>query len=171
METWETIRSRRNVRGFDDRPIEGATLDRILEAARRTPSSMNQQAWDFVVVTGREQLQALAKVWRYAEHVATSAATVALVAPASADPDERETYQFDLGQASMSIMLTAADQGIGSCHAAVGDQAMARGLLGLPADRECMWLLSLGYPAERPLAPIERPDRRGFDDVVHRERW
>lgn len=171
METWESIGSRRNVRAFDDRSIEPSALERILEAARRTPSSMNQQAWDFVVVTDRERLRELSKVWQYAEHVATSAATVALVAPVSSDPDERETYQFDLGQASMSIMLTAADQGIGSCHAAVGDQALARELLGLPAEHECMWLLSLGYPAERPLTPIERPNRRPFDEVVHRERW
>jgi nitroreductase len=71
----------------------------------------------------------------------------------------------------MSIMLAAADLGIGTCHAAIGDQALARDLLGLPADRECMWLISLGYPRERALAPIERPDRRAFDDVVHLGRW
>lgn len=171
METWDAIRARRNVRSHDGNPIEDDALEHILEAARRTPSSMNQQAWDFVMVTDPERLQALSKVWRYAEHVATSAATIALVAPASADPDERETFQFDLGQASMSIMLTAADRGIGSCHAAVADQALAREVLGLPADRECMWLISLGHPADRPLTPIERPSRRALDDVVHRERW
>jgi nitroreductase len=171
VQTWEAIRARRNVRSYDGRAIDDDTLEHILEAARRTPSSMNQQAWDFVVVTDRERLQDLSKVWRYAEHVATSAATVALVAPASADPDERETFQFDLGQASMSIMLTAADRGIGSCHAAVADQGLARGVLGLPADRECMWLISLGHPGDRPLTPIERPSRRALDDVVHRERW
>ena len=52
--------------------------------------------------------------------------------------------QFDLGQVSMSIMLAAADLGIGSCHAAIGDQQLARELLRLPEDRECMWLISLG---------------------------
>jgi nitroreductase len=71
----------------------------------------------------------------------------------------------------MSVMLAAADEGIGSCHAAVAEQDLARELMGLPADRECMWLISLGYPADRPLSPIERPDRRTLDDVVHRERW
>jgi nitroreductase len=171
METWDAIRSRRNVRSYDGRPIDGPVLDRILDAARRTPSSMNQQAWDFVVVTDRDRLQALSQVWRYARHVADSAATIALVAPASSDPDERETFQFDLGQASMSIMLAAADAGVGSCHAAVGDQAMARDVLGLPDDRECVLLIALGYPADRPLRPIEHPARRGFDDVIHRERW
>jgi nitroreductase len=171
MQTWDTIRARRNVREFADRPIEPEVLDRIAEAARRTPSSMNQQAWDFVVVTDRERLRALSAVWTYAGHVAASAATIALVAPGSDDPDTRETYQFDMGQVSMSVMLAAADEGIGSCHAAVDAQDLAREILRVPADHEVMWLISLGYPAGRPLAPIERPNRRPFDDVVHRERW
>ena len=151
--------------------IEAPILERILEAARRAPSSMNQQAWDFVVVTERERLQELAKVWRHAGHVATSAATVALVAPTSSDPGERETFQFDLGQAAMSLMLAASDQGIGSCHSAVGDQAMARALLELPPDRECVMLIALGIPADRPIAPVERPARRPFDEVIHKEVW
>jgi hypothetical protein len=29
----------------------------------------------------------------------------------------------------------------------------------------------MGYPADRPLKPIERPDRRPFDDLVHWGRW
>lgn len=171
METWDAIRSRRNVRAYDGRLIGAPTLERILEAARRAPSSRNQQAWDFVVVTEPERLRHLSEVWRFAEHVASSAATVALVAPASSEADERETFQFDLGQTAMSLMLAAADQGVGSCHAAVEDQALAREVLGLPKDRECMWLIALGFPADRPLAPVKRPSRRPFDDVVHRERW
>jgi nitroreductase len=171
METWDAIRARRNVRAYDDRPIAAGDLERILEAARRSPSSTNQQAWEFVAVTERERLRELAKVWRWAAHVGTSAATIALVMPASDDPDARETFQYDLGQATMSIMLSAADLGIGSCHASVGDQALARRVLGLPEDRECPLLVSLGYPADRPLAPIATPNRRPIDDVVHRETW
>lgn len=171
METWDAIRSRRNVRAYEDRPIPPEDLERILEAARRTPSSTNQQAWDFVVVTERERLRELAGVWRWARHVAGSAATIALVMPASDDPDERETFHYDLGQVTMSIMLAAADLGIGSGHASVGDQDLARRILGLPPDRECAWLVALGAPADRPLSPVARPNRRPIDDVVHRERW
>jgi nitroreductase len=171
METWDAIRSRRNVRAFADRPIADEDLDRILEAAWRTPSSSNQQRWDFVVCTDREQLQALSKVWQWATHVAVSAATICLVAPRSEDERERESIQYDLGQATMSIMLAAADLGIGSGHASVRDQELAGRLLGLPEDRFCAWLIALGYPADRPLAPIARPDRRPFDSVVHRGRW
>jgi nitroreductase len=171
VETWDAIRARRNVRRYAERPIDRSDLDRILEAARRTPSSVNQQAWDFVVVTERERLRELSSIWRYAAHVATSAATVALVIPVSEDRDERDTFQYDIGQVTMSIMLAAADLGIGSGHASVGDQPLARRILGLREDREVAILVALGYPADRPLKPIRSPKRRAFDDVVHRERW
>jgi len=68
-------------------------------------------------------------------------------------------------------MLAAADLGIGSGHSAVGDQDLARSVLGLPADRFGVALLALGYPSDRPLVPMKRPDRRPFDEVVHRGRW
>jgi nitroreductase len=171
METWDAIRSRRNVRKYADRPIPGEHLDRVLEAARRSPSASNWQPWDFVLVTDRTRLAELARVWQGATHVARSVATVALVAPVPRDDRQRELIEYDLGQATMNLMLEATDLGIGTGHAAVADQDLARALLGFPEDRFCAYLVALGYPADRPLTPIERPDRRPFDEVVHRERW
>jgi nitroreductase len=171
VETWDAIRSRRNVRSYSERAIAPEDLDRILEAAWRTPSAGNQQAWDFVVCTDREQLAQLARVFRAAGHVARSAATIALVAPKSEDAQMRDLIQFDLGQVTMSVMLAAADLGIGSGHAGVHDQELARRLLGFPEDRFCPLLIALGTPADRPLTPIQRPIRRPFDDVVHRGHW
>ena len=78
---------------------------------------------------------------------------------------------YDHGQATMSMAIAAADLGIGSSHAAVADQALARRLLGFPEDRYAVSLLSLGYPAERPLVPLKNPNRRPFDEVVHRGHW
>ena len=171
METWDAIRSRRNVRSYADEAIAPKDLDQILEAGRRTPSAGNQQAWDFVVCTDREQLAQLAKVWRSAGHVARSAATIALIAPNAQDARSRDLVQYDLGQATMSIMVAAADLGIGSAHSAVSDQELARRLLGFPEDHFCAWLITLGVPADRPLRPIARPNRRPFEDVVHRGHW
>jgi nitroreductase len=170
METWDAIRSRRNTREYQDRPIDGADLDRILEAGRRSPSSMNEQPWDFIAVTDRATLERMADLWQWGAHIRGAAAAIALLSPASEDPDARETFAFDLGQASMSMMLAAADLGIGSCHSSVGEQAEARDVLGFPGDREAVILLSLGYPV-RPLSPVEHPKRRPADEVIHRERW
>lgn len=171
METWDAIRARRNVRAYRDEPIDPEHIDRILEAARRTPSSSNQQRWDFVVCTDREQLEELSQVWRGAGHVAASAATIALIAPMSEDQRVRDSISYDLGQVTMSIMLAAVDLGIGSAHAAVHDQQRARRLLGFPEDRYCAWLIALGHPADRPLEPIARPDRRPLEKIVHHGHW
>ena len=169
METWEAITSRRNVRSFTSQPIAPADLDRILEAGRRSPSSQNWQPWDFILVTDRDQLRDLAGVWRGAGHVAGSAATIVIIGPPADNPFRRA--QLDLGQAAMSMTLAAADLGIGSCHAGVADLDLARELLGFPDDCDWAFLLSLGYPADRPLRPVRSPKRRPFDDVVHRGRW
>jgi nitroreductase len=171
METWNAIRARRNVRKYEDRPIPSDHLERILEAAWRTPSSMNEQPWDFVVCTSGQTLRQLAETWRYAQHVAGSAATVALLAPVPTDQETRDWILYDMGQATMSMMLAAADLGIGSSHAAVDDQALARQILDFPEDRFCVGLVAFGYPADRPLLPIAHPSRRPLDEVVHRERW
>jgi len=171
MQTWDTLRARRNVRSFTEQPIPPHDLERILEAGRRAPSASNWQPWDFVVVTDRAQLQRLSKVWRGAGHVAGAAAAVAIVAPHPEDARRSDLLQYDLGQATMAIALAAADLGLGTGHAAVEDQDLARDVLGLPADRFLAYVLSVGYPADRPLRVIERPDRRPFDEVVHRERW
>ena len=169
MQTWEAIISRRNVRSFADRPIPAADLDRILEAGRRSPSSQNWQPWDFIVVTDRGLLRELARVWRGAGHEAGSAATIEVVGPAA--DNEFGRAQFDLGQATMAMLLAAADLGIGSCHAGVADLRLARELLGIPEDRDWALLIPLGYPADRPRAPVRQPDRRPFGEVVHRGRW
>jgi nitroreductase len=171
METWDALRSRRNVRRYDERQIPPDDLDRVLEGARRTPSAGNRQWWDFVVVTERDRLERLSTVWQGARHVAASAATIAIVTPKADGARDREILQFDLGQATYGIMLIAADLGIGTGHAAVSDQDLAREILGVPADHTVEWMVALGYPADRPLAPIENINRRPFDDIVHRERW
>jgi nitroreductase len=171
METWDALTSRRNVRQFEDRPIEEEVLDRVLEAGRRGPSSRNWQPWDFVAVTDREQLGQLAKVWRGGAHVADAAAAIALVIPNTLETHDREVALFDLGQATMAMMIAATDLGIGTGHSSVGDQEKARAILGVPDDHLVAYLLGLGYPADRPLKPILKPNRRPFEEVVHRGHW
>lgn len=171
MNTWDALRSRRNVRQYTQDPIAPADVDRILEAGRRSPSARNRQWWDFVVCTDRHQLIELAGVWQGARHVAGAAAAVAVIVEETDDPQTRETMQYDLGQLTMSMMVAATDLGIGSAHAAVRDQELARRILGFPNDRICAWLIGFGYPADRPLSPIARPDRRPIGEVVHRDHW
>ena len=54
----EAVSSRRSVRAYLDRPVDGAVLRRVLERAQMSPSGYNFQPWDTVVVSG-EPLRAL----------------------------------------------------------------------------------------------------------------
>jgi nitroreductase len=171
METWDALRARRNVRNFTQQTIAPSDLDQILDAGRRAPSASNWQPWDFVVVTDRDQLQRLSGVWRGAGHIARAAAAIAIVAPKVEDERRASLLQYDLGQVTMALMIAAADLGIGTGHAAVEDQDLAQELLGFPGDRFLAYLLGVGYPADRPLRVIRRPDRRPLDEVVHRGHW
>jgi len=172
METWDAIRARRNVRQYTGQPIAREDLERICEAGRRAPSAGNGQPWDFVVVTDRAQLTELAKVWeRGGRHIAQSSATIALVAREPEDERQRGLMLYDFGQVTAYMMLAAADLGIGSGHSAVADQQQAQRVLGFPDGYLAVYLIGLGYPADRPLWPLTRPNRRPFDEVVHWDRW
>jgi len=171
METWDAIRARRNVREFADTPVPDGDLERILEAGRIAPSASNWQPWNFVLVTEREDLVSLSRVWRGAGHAAGAAAAIVVVCPIQDDPRRRELLQYDVGQATMSMMIAAADLGIGTGHSSIGDQELARSLLGFPEDRFAAYFFSLGYPREGSLRPLRRMNRRPFEEVVHRGRW
>ncbi len=170
METWDAITSRRNVREYAGVQLPADALERILEAGWRAPSSRNWQPWDFVVVTERAQLEGLSQVWRGGAHIAHAGAAVGIVID-DYEGRDREIALYDLGQASLQMMVTAADLGIGSGHSSVGDQELARSVLGLPEGKLLQFVIDFGYPADRPLKPIKKPNRRPFDEVVHRNTW
>jgi nitroreductase len=144
-------------------------LDRITEAGWRAPSASNTQPWDFVVCTDRELLIQLATLWQGAGHVATSAATIVLVAPVN--DDRKAIIEYDLGQATLQMMVTAADLGIGTAHASIGEKDRAREILGFPEDKYAAYFIAMGYPADRPLKPIVKPNRRPIGEVVHYNHW
>lgn len=171
METWDAIRARRNVRTYRPDPVPAADLDRIAEAGWRAPSASNRQHWNFIIVTDREQLQALSTVWQGAKHIAGAAAAIALILPHPADERMKLTDRYDLGQATYAMMLAAADLGIGTGHSSVGDQERAREILGVPDDHDVTYMIGVGYPDDRPLKPIVKPNRLPFDEVVRHGHW
>ncbi|HEX5587936.1 MAG TPA: nitroreductase family protein [Acidimicrobiia bacterium] len=175
METWDAIRARRNVRAFADEPIPADALERIVEAAWRTPSGSNRQLWAFVLCTDPVVVAGLAETWQGASWVGNAPAAIALLNPKDPDGDAnakmREVMQYDLGQVTMSIMLTATELGVGSGQAGIMNQTRARQVLGFPDDWFCGWVVALGYPADRPLSVIRKPNRKPFEEVVHRDRW
>ncbi len=52
MEFDDVVRTRRSIRGYQDKPVPKALIREILEIAMRAPTSLNSQPWNFYVCTG-----------------------------------------------------------------------------------------------------------------------
>jgi nitroreductase len=166
MNVDEAIRTQRVIRDFSKQPIPDDAVTAILNAARRTGSSKNRQAWQFIVVRDRQRLSELAQVGDYAGHLEGAAVAIAQIAPESEG-------DWDLGRAAQNMTLVAWALGIGSAPATVYDHELCRSILGYPADQRCSYILSFGYPAEPD--ELHRPPkaggRRPLAELVHQERW
>lgn len=57
METIETIKKRRSIRGFLDKDIPDKEIKEIVETGLKAPSSKNSNPWFFVIVRGKQKDQ------------------------------------------------------------------------------------------------------------------
>lgn len=149
VDAYQCLVTKRDLRSFTDQPIDPAVLTNILTAGRMSGSSRNRQPWHFVVIGDRARLQELAAFGRFAQHVATAAAAVAVVIddPAAA---------FDAGRCAQNLMLAAWSFGIASCPATMHRATEALTWLGVPTDKTLAIVLSLGFPHPKGRGPIER---------------
>jgi nitroreductase len=162
MSVAEAIRAKRAVRAYRAEAVPDEVIEAVLNAGRRAQSSKNDQPWTFVVVREPEQLRRVSEAGKFAAHMPASAFTVVLVAAPG--------YEFDLGQAAANMQLAAVEHGVGSCVTTLHDSAAARQTLGVPADLDCRWAITFGYPAQAP-APLKAGGRRSLDEVVRYERY
>ncbi|MFJ3623259.1 nitroreductase [Streptomyces iakyrus] len=98
MDVYEAVDSRRAVRAFSDEPVPKETLERVLAAAARAPSSGNLQPWHVYVVTG----EPLAELKRRA--------TARARAGGPGDDREYPMYPADLASPYLDRFSAAAAQ-------------------------------------------------------------
>ena len=172
MDTITAIRTLRVVRKYADKPLTDDEVRAIADNARKTGSSKNTQRWDFVTVRDKVALARLSGVTIYAKHLPYAGAAIALIVD-KPDPDYPRSVLWDLGRAAQNITLSAWEMGIGSCPITVQDFGLAAEVLGLPEDKECQYIIALGWPADPDdlTRPPKAGGRKGYDEVVHTERW
>lgn len=172
MDATTAIRTLRVVRDYKPQPLSEDEVRFIADAARKTGSSKNSQRWEFVTIRDREALRRLGGVTEFARHLPGAGAAIAQIVDAP-DPDHARSVLWDLGRAAQNITLAAWDMGIGSCPITVRDFDLAADVLGLPADKQCQYIIALGWPADPDdlRRPAQTGGRKSYDEVVHSERW
>lgn len=163
------VASKREVRDYASRPIPDDAQQRILEAGRVAGSSRNTQSRRFIVVDDPARREQLAAAVYAPDNVRGAALVVAIVAWG------RGPTAFDVGRAAQNMMLTAWEDGVGSCPNGVADADQASRVLELRDDERAAIVITFGYPArvrdpERrtPVEWISRANRKPFAEVVRR---
>ena len=199
MEFADVVRRRRMVRDYDpDRPVPPEVRERLLGHALRAPSAGFTQGWAFLVLESDEERDlfwsATAAPGAPDAWLTRMRRAPLLVVPLShkaayldryAEADKGWTdrnesrwpvpyWDVDTGMASLLILLTAVDEGLGACFFGVPPEHVA-GLcaaFGVPAAYTPIGCVSVGYPGgEDRRSPSLRRGRRGVEEVVHRGRW
>jgi nitroreductase len=184
------------VRSYDtERPVPPEVVDRIVRNALRAPSAGFSQGWGFLV------LDTPADIARFRDAVrpetdpggwfAANVKAPLLIVPHSnkdayldryARPDKGFTdrsdawwpapyWDIDAGMASLLMLLTAVDAGLGACFFGVPVERIPvyREAFGVPADFSPIGAVSIGYSSEPPrnLRGLRKPEAQ----TVHRGRW
>ena len=170
MELMEAIRTRKSVRAYLDRPVDDATLARVLEAARLAPSANNKQEWRFIAVRDlamRERISREAAKDRFI-------AQAAIILACCAETDERVmscgqvAYTVDVAIAMDHLSLAAVAEGLGTCWIGGFDEKVVKELLGIPEGVRVVELMPLGWPVN-PAAVEKR--RQPLEKILRLERW
>ncbi|MBI5954260.1 MAG: nitroreductase family protein [Chloroflexi bacterium] len=170
MQVSEAIRLKRAVRKFQDKPLPDEIVRAILNAGRRSQSSKNNQAWQFIAIRDKEILKVLSQCGEWAGHIAGAALCVAILTP---EPTAKFQTMFDAGQAAAFMQLAAWELGVGSCPASIYEAEKAREILKFPAEWHLRIALSFGIPLDegKLSAPLKKGGRLSLDEVVHWEKW
>jgi nitroreductase len=170
MNVSEAIRTKRAIRKFQDNPLPDEVILAILNAGRRSQSSKNEQAWQFIAIRDKSILQALSECGTWAGHLAGAALGVAILTP---DPEGKFQIMFDAGQAAAFMQLAAWELGVGSVPASIYESEKAREILGFPSEWHLRIALSFGYPADeaKMSAAPKKGGRRPLEEMIHWEKW
>lgn len=169
MHVKDAITQRCSIRAYEDRPVEPAKLQAVLEAARLAPSGNNRQPWKFVVVQdaqAREEMMAACRGQTFIGQAPVVIAACGLM------PERIMSCQVpgdpvDVAIAIDHMTLAAVELGLGTCWIGSFDQDAVRKVLGIPSTAWVIEVLTLGYPAE-----TGRPKtRKALDEIVCWERW
>jgi nitroreductase len=195
---FEAMYTQRAIRSFRPDPIPRDLIEKMLEAATKAPSGGNAQPWAFVVVQERSHLDQLAAIARrtfgrtYAGALARQQpgdpppmqslkkmidavddipAWIIVCLTDPPRPGAGWARYASIFPAVQNLLLAARGLGLGAVLTGLlgGDeQAILKGLLGVPDDVEPVAFIPVGFPKDQQYGPTSR---RPLAEVVHWEQW
>lgn len=180
MDLYSAIKTRRSIRKYKSEMVSKDSILKILDAANWAPSGMNEQPWEYVVVTGpklaqikdvcrdvinlrmppeaeRTEQQKAFALWY--STLGDAPICIVQLTKAETDAGRRKMVLESVSASFQNLLLAAHAEGLGACWM-TGPLAMAdklQAILNIANDKELTAITPLGYPAESP-APGKRLD-------------
>jgi len=159
----ELIIRNRSYRRFDEsKRVDAQTLRALVDIARRTPSAANRQPLKYVLV---HEPEACARLF---PHLAWAGALRDWDGPAEGERPAAYVLVLcdkavaaeagcDHGIACQSMLLAAAERGLGGCMIGSIRREAVREAFAIPNSFEILLVVALGTPAERCVLEEARP--------------
>ena len=187
-------------RSFSADPVDAEVLRSVLDTARRVPSAGHTQGTDLLVLVGPQQTDRYWSVtlddearrrFAFPGLLRAPVLVVVYVHPEAYPQRYREADKRPAGRATvaswpqpfwtidgafvaLNLQLAAVDAGLGTLFFGVFDHAAAVAAeFGVPADREVVGTVALGWPDVADARPGRSAHRgwRPLDDVLHHGEW
>jgi len=163
MDLFDAIANRASVRAYTPAEVSDEDLRQIVDAGRRAPSGGNRQPLQFIAITKRDILDALAPVQ---EAFGSASAAVGIVA----DPAASRWWLEDASAAAENMLLAMTALGYASVWVEgtlLKREGETKALLGVPAEKRLIILLPIGKARQ----PTPQADKKPLEEVLFREKY
>jgi nitroreductase len=169
MDVSAAISQRCSIRAYKSTEVEEEKLEKVLEAARLSPSASNRQDWKFIVVRNKEIRKKLARAAFGQSFIAE--APIIIVA-CGLDPNKmlacgQPMHTVDVSIAFAYMILQAYELGLGTCWIGAFSEDEAKKILNVPERIRVVAMTPLGYPNQ----PPSQKFRKTLDQIVCSEKY
>ena len=107
------IFKRHSVRKFKDMTVDDEKIENLLKAGMQAPSSCNSQPWEFIVVSKKEDKEAISKMHKFAKPAAEASHLIITLGNLN-EAKVIGMIEQDLGACNENILLQATHEGLGA---------------------------------------------------------
>jgi nitroreductase len=174
MDFDEVVRKRKMIREYQqDSQIPTEIINKLLKNAHRSPSAGHTQVQEYIVVIDPITKKKLCQASLGQSQIEDASVLIIVCANTSRSVSrygKRGTDFYSIidgAFASMIILLSAVNKGIGASFIGAFEDNRIVKILGLPVHVKPIGIIALGYPAEKP----ERLERIELNNLVHYEKY
>jgi nitroreductase len=171
MDFYNVVKMRRSYRVFKSDVPEKEKIERILEAARLSPTWANFQGVHYILVQEPENVKAISQA--IGQQPKFSEAPMFIVGIISekgsgTNSNGEKYYGVDFGICFEHLILAATAEGLATCWIGWFNELKIKEILNIPDEYKVMGITPLGYPLK---AKGEITERKPLEKIVHYEKF